>query len=277
MRAGAPADLSEHRKLQRSARRVQHNPAWNGAFRHAPEAASRTGCACGGACPACQARYGSPGANFRGGLTDPVPVGAPPPRSAGLGSATPTVTLSGLDFSATATYSPCSDCTDGLEAIQVAWARDGVRSLGANKAVFPPLAAPYDTFVDGGRYSPAGALYKGDHPYYIGRDDLPASYGYTASMFGGGTVSGCMANATDMPTAANLWSEIFFETVFVCLNYQGGGKDKLLDSVKWGFTDFGKGYSAEPRLPNVDVIVSSEPSTEFKNTLSADYPSYSYV
>jgi hypothetical protein len=282
MRNVTTADLLEHRKLPRAARRGPRVAA------RAPGHSARpwrSSCACGGGCPACQARNAaaedeaprhSPSeGDFRGApeAPAPVPVGPPQPRSTGLGSTTPTFTLSGLSFSATATYSPCTDCVDGLEAIQVVWATGGVGHLGKHTTAFPPLAAVYHTFVDGGRNGPDGPGYAGSHPYYIGRDDLPASYGFLGAGCAG-WVSGCTVSAKDVPTASTSWDEAYFETAFVCLNYQGKGKDKLLDSVKWGFAS-GKNR-ADPRVPGADIIVSSEPSSEFEATLKADYPDYSY-
>jgi hypothetical protein len=219
---------------------------------------------------------------FRGSGSSPFgefgkDAGAPAPAPSGLGSATPAVTWSGLSFSATATYSPCTDCKDGLEAIQVAWAAGGPSKVGKFTTVFPPLSTSYDSFVDGGLNSPGGATYSGNHPYYIGRSSLPASYGYNPAMGSAGSVSGCTVNPTDTPTAAGAWKEAYFETVMVCLNYQSKGKDKLMDSVRWGFTDFGKVHRAGPTDASTTAQVASAPTSDFKATLAADYPSYSFV
>jgi len=201
-------------------------------------------------------------------------AGAP---ASGLGAATPAVTWTGLDFDAKATYTPCTDCKDGLEAVQVAWGAGGPSHVGKAKATFAPLLQIYDTFVDGGVNSPGGATYNADHPYYIGRSDLPASYGYKPAQGSAGSVSGCTVNPTDRPTAATVFKEAYFETVMVCLNYQGTGKDKLMNAVQWGFTDFGKTHRVSPTDPATAASVTSSPSSDFENTLKADYPSYSHV
>lgn len=202
-------------------------------------------------------------------------AGAP----SGLGSATPSVSWSGLNFSATGTFTPCTDCRDGLEAIQVFWGTrrtDGVQ-VGTFQRSFPPLTAVYDSFVDGGLNSPGGATYSGNHPYYIGRPDLPASYGYNSAQGSAGSVSGCTAAPSDAPGAAALHQEAYFETVFVCLNYAGTGKDKLMNAVKWGFNNLGAQHKASPYSSSTSALVSSSPSSEFEATLQADYPAYSHT
>src|SRR5207302_6010596 len=158
-----------------------------------------------------------------------------------------------------------------LEGVQVFGGTrrtDGVQ-VGTFTTVFPPLAAVYDSFVDGGRNSPGGAVYSGDHPYYIGRPDLPARYGYVGGQGSAGTVAGCVANPVDVPAAATLHDQAFFETAIVCLNYKGSGSDKLLESFKWGFVDRGATYKPNPRTGQTSGLDKySAPTSEFKETLA---------
>jgi hypothetical protein len=279
--------------------------------RKSTEARGEQKCGCGGSCASCARSRSSQrstgtadpdrpptfrlgpstsssfgyrsGPDFRrdsGAETYGKDAGAPPP-ACGLGTATPSVTWSGLSFSATATYTPCDCCRDGLEAMQVFWGTrrtDGVQ-VGTFQTVFPPMTTVYDSFVDGGRNSPGGAVYSGDHPYYIGRADLPASYGFIPAMAssGAGSVSGCTVSPADLPSAAALHQEAYFETVMVCLNHQGTGKDKLMDSVQWGFTGLGATHKASPYSSSTTALTSTAPSSFFEATLKADYPGYSHV
>ncbi len=199
----------------------------------------------------------------------------PAPASTGLGAGSVSATVSGLNFTATGTFSPCTDCSDGLEVIQVAWATGGTK-VGTAETVFPPLAATYYTFVDGGSRSPGGAVYSGNHPYYIGRPGLPRSYGYIGGQGSAGSVSGCIARPSDTPTAVTAYKEAYFETVFVCLNYNGSGKDKLMNSVQWGFENLGAKQKANPRTNATGPLVQPAASSDFEATLKADYPSYSH-
>jgi hypothetical protein len=167
---------------------------------------------------------------------------------------------------------------DGFEAIQVFWGTqrtDGVQ-VGQFQRAFPPLAATYDSFVDGGRDSPGGATYSGEHPYYIGRPDLPASYGYNSSMGSAGSASGCVVSPSDAPAAAALHQEAYFETAFVCLNFRGSGEDEITKSVQWGFDQLGTVPKAHPRTTDPGPIVRGSPSAEFGDTLRADYPAYPF-
>jgi Domain of unknown function (DUF4157) len=214
----------------------------------------------------------------------PVVGGAGPPAPAvpsatGLGTGSVSASVSGITFTATGTFSPCSACNDGLEVIQVFWGTqrtDGVQ-VGTYQTVFPPLAATFDSFVDGGRHSPGGAVYSGNHPYYIGRPDLPKSYGYNPGMGGAGSVSGCTARPADTPGAVALHKEAYFETAFVCLDHGGSGKDTVMNAIQWGFTDFGTVKKAHPRTFASGPTNNSSPSSEFEKTLKADYPSYSHT
>ncbi|MEY8760247.1 eCIS core domain-containing protein [Chryseobacterium tongliaoense] len=185
--------------------------------------------------------------------------------------------VTGLRMNVTSTYSSCGACRDGLEAIQVFWGTrrtDGVQ-VGTHQTVFPPLAATYDSFVDGGINSPGGATYSGNHPYYIGLPALPSSYGYNPSMGSAGSASGCTVNPEDAPSAARLHDEAYFETAFVCLNYLGTNHDKLLESFKWGFANRGTTFKSSPtNAAGGGIVTASSPSTEFLNTLAADYPGY---
>jgi hypothetical protein len=204
---------------------------------------------------------------------------APAPAAAGLGTGAISGGVKGLTMNVTGKFTPCTDCKDGLEVIQVFWGTrrtDGVK-VGKTTTTFPPLAADYDTFVDGGKNSPGGAVYTGDHPYYIGRPDLPKSYGYVGGQGSAGSVSGCSANPTDAPGAAALHQEAYFETVFACLNFQGGGKDKLIDSFQWGFTGLGKTFKPSPYSSATDIVKNSTPTAKFLATLKADYSGYSFV
>ncbi len=200
------------------------------------------------------------------------------PAASGLGSGVITGGVSGLTHDVSATYTPCTDCADGLEAIQVFWGTrriDGVQ-VGTTTTVFPPLAATYDTFVDGGIQSPGGAVYSGNHPYYIGRPDLPASYGYIGGAGSAGKVRGCTANPRDLPGAARLHDEAFFETAIVCLKHRGGN-DRLLDSWKWGFVGRGTTYKPDPRSSQTSGLQQqASPTSKFLATLRADYPGYSF-
>jgi hypothetical protein len=209
-----------------------------------------------------------------------APAAPAAPAATGLSAASISGGVTGLNMNVTATFSTCSDCTDGLEAIQVFWGTrrlDGVQ-VGTYTTVFPPLAATYDSFVDGGRNSPGGAVYSGNHPYYIGRPSLPPSYGYNPRQGGAGSVSGCTVNVTDTPAAARLHDQAFFETAFVCLNHRGSGKDKLLESFNWGFVDRGATYKPNPRTSRTSGLqINSSPSDKFTETLGADYSGYSYV
>jgi len=176
----------------------------------------------------------------------------------------------------TATYSDCSACADGLEAIQVVWATGGAK-VGSHDTAFPPLAATYYSFVDGGQNSPGGAVYSGNHPYYIGRSDLPNSYGYIGGQGSAGSVSCCEVNVKDVPGAVLGYDEAYFETAFVCLNYQKKGSDKLLDAFKWGFINKGTKQKPSPYSPVSSAIeTASTPSGKFQETLSADYAGYSH-
>lgn len=237
----------------------------------------RCGCEDGAARPSSSAwRY------YQGSSAPPVPSPAQAPSAAptasGLGAGAVSANLSGLTFSASGDFSPCPDCLDGLEAIQVFWGtrrNDGVQ-VGQFQTVFPPLAATYDSFVDGGRNSPGGATYSGENPYYIGRPDLPGSYGYNPSMGSAGSVSGCVASPFDAPGAAALHQEAYFETAFVCLNFRGSGQDEITKSVQWGFDQLGTVPKAHPRTTDPGPIVRGSPSAEFGNTLRADYPAYPF-
>jgi hypothetical protein len=201
----------------------------------------------------------------------------PPPPPAPLSSPTITGGVAGLDMDVKVTFSSCADCNDGLEAIQVAWATGGPSTVGKQKYVFPPVAATYDTFVDGGKNSPGGATYTGDHPYYIGRPSLPASYGYVAGQGSAGSVTGCTANPTDKPTAALSWEETFFETAIVCLKHQGGS-DKILNSFSWGFVKKGTVFQPDPWSSGKTTPVQhSTPTVMFTNVLKGDYPSYAFT
>jgi len=215
-----------------------------------------------------------------GGAPSPAPpVSAPAPAATGLGAGAISGGVKVLTMDVTGKYTPCTDCADGLEAIQVFWGTrrtDGVK-VGKTTTAFPPLAADYDTFVDGGKNSPGGAVYTGDHPYYIGRPDLPKSYGYVGGQGSAGRVAGCTANPTDTPAAATLHQEAYFETAFVCLNYQGAGKDKIMDSFQWGFVDRGKTFKPSPYLTATDIVKHSTPTDKFLETLKSDYSGYSLV
>jgi hypothetical protein len=201
-------------------------------------------------------------------------------KSMGSGSVTGGATSSPPNFNIKVKYSDCSLCGDGLEAVQVFWGTrrtDGVK-VGKHTTVFPPLAATYDTFVDGGKESPGGAVYSGNHPYYMGRADLPSSYGYIPSQGSAGSFSGCTINVTDAPGAVLLHDEAYFETAIACLNYDGKGKDKLLESFRWGWKGKGTSYTTWPiggKTSGLEKL--SSPSAKFKETLKADYPGYSYV
>jgi hypothetical protein len=188
--------------------------------------------------------------------------------------------VSGLRMSATATYSNCSACTDGLEAIQVFWGTrrsDGVQ-VGTHQTSLPGSAQTYDSFVDGGSSSPGGAVYTGNHPYYVGRPDLPASYNYVPGQSSAGSYSNCVLNIVDAPNAARLHSEAYFETAIACLNYQGSGKDKLLDSFKWGFISMGTVPKPSPSSANSSNLeLHPSPSAKHEETLKADYPGYSHT
>jgi len=173
-------------------------------------------------------------------------------------------------------FSSCGDCDDGLEAIQVAWATGGPSRVGTQRTYFPPFAAEYDAFVDGGRNSPGGATYTGDHPYYIGRPDLPASYGWVPAQGSAGSVTGCRANPQDTPTAALAWDRAFFETSIVCLK-QKGGNDRLLNSFSWGFVNFGTVFQPDIWSGGTRTIQThSTPTPNFIQILRADYPAYSF-
>jgi hypothetical protein len=164
--------------------------------------------------------------------------------------------------------------------MQVFWGTrrtDGVQ-VGTHQTTFPPSATTYDSFVDGGANSPGGAVYTGNHPYYIGRADLPASYGYQSSQNSAGSVSGCTVNPVDTPGAATLHQDAYFETAFVCLNHQSTGKDKLLESFSWGFTGLGTTFQATPTLAaGGSYVTHNSPTAKFEDTLSADYPGYSHT
>jgi hypothetical protein len=213
-----------------------------------------------------------------GGAPAPAPP-VPVPAATGLGTGAISGGVKGLTMDVTGKYTPCTDCKDGLEAIQVFWGTrrtDGVK-VGKTTTAFPPLAADYDTFVDGGKNSPGGAVYTGDHPYYIGRPDLPKSYGYVGGQGSAGSVTGCTDNPRDVPGAATLHQEAYFETAFVCLNYQGAGKDKIMDSFQWGFVDLGKTFKPSPYTTATDIVKRSTPTDKFFDTLKADYSGYAFV
>lgn len=205
---------------------------------------------------------------------------SPAPTGSGLSSGSISGSVSGLTMNATATYSNCSDCSDGLEAIQVFWGTrrtDGVQ-VGTHQTTLPSSAHTFDSFVDGGRNSPGGAVYSGDHPYYVGRADLPASYGYNPAQGSAGSYSGCVLNISDTPGAATLHDEAYFETAIVCLNYQGRGTDKMLESFKWGFINLGTTNKPSPSSPNSSNLEThASASAKHEETLSADYPGYSHV
>jgi hypothetical protein len=185
--------------------------------------------------------------------------------------------VTGITMNVASSYSSCGACRDGLEAIQVFWGTrrtDGFQ-VGTHQTVFPPLAATYDSFVDGGINSPGGATYSGNHPYYIGLPSLPPGYGYNSSMGSAGSASGCTVNPRDAPGAVRLHDEAYFETAFVCLNYLGTNHDKLLESFQWGFVDRGATFKSSPRnAAGGGIVTASSPSAEFLNTLAADYPGY---
>jgi hypothetical protein len=185
--------------------------------------------------------------------------------------------VTGITMDVNVSFSTCSDCNDGFEAIQVAWATGGPSKVGKQTDMFPPFAAVYDTFVDGGKDSPGGLTYTGNHPYYIGRSDLPASYGWSGrGPFG--SVRGCMANPQDMPTAALAWEQVFFETAIVCLKYKGGS-DKLLNSFSWGFVKKGTVFQADIWSGGKPAALNnhSTPTVHFLSVLKGDYPSYSFT
>jgi hypothetical protein len=208
------------------------------------------------------------------------PKKSAPAAAGGLSAGSISGGVSGLSMNVTVSYTDCTDCKDGLEAVQVFWGTrrtDGVQ-VGTHQRVFPPLAATYDSFVDGGSNSPGGAVYGGSHPYYIGRADLPATYAYVGGQGSAGSVSGCTANPSDAPGAATLHQQAFFETAIACLNYQGKGSDKLLDAFKWGYVSLGTVQQPSPTsAPSTSLATSSTPSAEFEETLKADYPGYTHV
>ena len=207
------------------------------------------------------------------------PAPAPPPGAVAAPLSNPTLSggVSGLDMNVKVTFSSCGDCQDGLEAIQVAWATGGPQRVGKQQTMFPPFAATYDAFVDGGKNSPGGATYTGDHPYYIGRSGLPASYGYQAAQGSAGSVTGCTANPTDRPTAALSWDQAFFETAIVCLKNKGGS-DRILNSFSWGFVKKGTVFQADVWSGGTKTIgTHSTPTNEFLSILRADYPGYSFT
>jgi hypothetical protein len=210
-----------------------------------------------------------------------APAAPPPaaPAAATRPSGSISGGVSGITMNVTGDYTPCAACGDGLEAIQVFWGTrrtDGVQ-VGVHQTVFPPLAATFDSFVDGGLNSPGGATYSGNHPYYIGRPSLPASYGYNTAMGSAGSVTGCVDNPQDVPGAARLHDQAYFETAFVCLNFNGSGSDKLLDSFQWGFTGRGTTFKPSPYSSQTAIVNLSAPSAKFQETLRADYSGYSFT
>jgi hypothetical protein len=201
-------------------------------------------------------------------------------RKKGTGAATISGGISGIVMDVKVTYADCTDCKDGLEAIQVFWGtrRTDSVQVGKHTTVFPPLATTYDTFVDGGKNSPGGAVYSGDHPYYMGRADLPAKYGYIPAQKSAGTFSGCTINVKDAPGAVSLHDQAYFETAIVCLNFDGTGTDKVQDAFKWGFTGKGASYLSSPVGGKASGLeTSTTPSAKFEETLKADYPGYTHT
>jgi hypothetical protein len=120
-------------------------------------------------------------------------------------------------------------------------------------------------------------VYTGNHPYYVGRPDLPKSYGYVGGQGSAGSMSGCTANPTDAPGAVALHNEAYFETSIACLNYQGTGSDKLMDTFKWGWTGLGTTFKPSPVSNGNSMETAATPSAKFEETLKADYPGYSHV
>jgi hypothetical protein len=245
-------------------------------------------CRCGGTpgptgeCAQCRAaRLGSAGSGsavqqrYQGGTPPAAPAQAAAPVSP---LSTPTITggVTGNTHDVRVTFSSCGDCHDGLEAIQVAWATGGPATVGKQQTRFPPFAAVYDTFVDGGKVSPGGLTYTGNHPYYIGRASLPAAYGYSGrGPFG--SANGCTCNPQDQPTAIYSWDQVFFETAVICLKHLGGS-DKLLNSWSWGFVN--KGATQQPDVYSggkTGLVHRSTPTAAFLSTLAGDYPGYSYT
>ena len=185
--------------------------------------------------------------------------------------------ISGLTMNVSVSYSDCSGCKDGLEAVQVFWGTrrtDGVQ-VGTHQTTFSSKTT-YDSFVDGGQNSPGGAVYSGNHPYYIGRPDLPKSYGYVGGQGSAGSVSGCTVNPSDTPGAVRLHDEAYFETCIACLNHQGNGKDVLVDAFKWGWTGKGTTFKPSPTSSGSSMEKSDRPSAKFEETLKADYPGYTH-
>jgi hypothetical protein len=253
-------------------------------------------CQCGGVpgptgeCAACRARrlqgakqQSSHARSYQDG--GPKDAGTPAPDAgtpapAGLSSPTVTGSVKDIVMDVSVSFTTCSDCNDGLEAIQVAWATGPpakAPKVGKQTMMFPPFAAVFETFVDGGKDSPGGLTYTGDHPYYIGRKDLPASYGWSKrGPFG--SVSGCTANPQDMPTAALAYDQVFFETAIVCLKHKGGS-DKLLNSFSWGFVKKGKVLQADIWSGGQTAPINqhSTPTVHFLSVLKGDYPNYSFT
>ncbi len=183
--------------------------------------------------------------------------------------------VSGLTMSVTSKTPGCA-CADGLEAIQVFWGTPRTDGVVVGKKSVTRHGKTWHTFVDGGLNSPGGAVYNG-FPFYMGRSDLPATYGYNAAQGSAGSTSGCDITVTDTPGAVRIHDEAYFETAIMCLG-AGSGLDTVLDVFKWGFTAKGTKYKTSPGTGGKasGLETYSATSADFEATLKSDYPSYSH-
>lgn len=133
----------------------------------------------------------------------------------------------------------------------------------------------WDAFVDGGKNSPFVTMSgnppaHATKPYYLTSTEVASQVTFTKDA---GTIQ-----VTDVPAAAALHDEAYFETAIVAVNHDGTAKDKLLKAFKWGWT--GKGtkqqYAKGSKIAGADsgLLVRNSVSPEFLNIVKHDYPTY---
>ncbi|MBL7732001.1 MAG: hypothetical protein JNM88_12545, partial [Chitinophagaceae bacterium] len=131
-------------------------------------------------------------------------------------------------------------------------------------------------FVDGGRNSPSGEQVPGK-PYYNSSADLSdKNYANASTESWGGSLPLTKSSITafDVPTAANLHTELKFETYFVATNYNGTGKDKIVGRIDWGYTkDPATGALISIGTPTLVSTNQFSPTAEA--IIKNDYPKYS--
>jgi hypothetical protein len=132
----------------------------------------------------------------------------------------------------------------------------------------------YVGFVDPGVKSPNCAIGHEPErvpgmPYYYSWDDLRRHLTFTPERGVG------MIRFFDGPNGLRLRERAYFETAIVGLP-AGGGPDKLLKTLKWGWDESGRRYSPEPGAhpEKYEPLESLQVSKTFQTILQDNYPNY---